>query len=104
MKVKLSWFQTIVEVVNALAAVLSFLVAVAEIVHEGPKLGEQKKQWVLQQWDNVRKVVRDALADVFEGDKILNLWDLISNPKIVSIVIDILVFLFNLKGFFQKSS
>jgi len=104
MKVKLSWFHTIIEVVNALAAVVSFLVAVAEILHEGPKLGEQKKQWVLQQWDNVRKTVRDVLADIFDGDRILKLWDLISNPKIVSLVIDILVFLFNVKGFFQKSS
>ncbi len=103
MKRQVNWLQAILETLQALTAFLSFLIAAAEILHEGvAKAGEEKKNWVLSQWEQVRKQIGDALSQFYEGDTVLKVWNLISDPKVVSILIDTLVLVFNLKGLFPK--
>jgi len=102
MKLKVSWLQAILEVTQAVTAIVTFLVGVAELIHETPNSGPQKKEWVLSHFESVKKEVRDVLALLYEGDRVLKVWDFVTQPKILSVIIDILVLLFNLKGFFLK--
>lgn len=103
MKVKVSWFQGILTALQTVTTLVSFLIAAAEVIYEGVgKAGEEKKKWVLSQWEPIRTQVRELLVSLFDGDHVVKVWDFISDPRIVSIVIDILVLVFNLKGLFPK--
>ncbi len=100
----MSWLTNLLTVLQAVVAAVAFLISVIEAVHEGIKgAGAEKKRKAMEQWAQVRNQLRDAVKDVL-GDKVLPIFDFLASDKVVSVVIDLLVLLFNLKGLFPKST
>lgn len=93
----------LLELLQALTLVVSFIVTVVEAVYEGvEKAGEQKKKDALAQWNTVKPVFVSVVKDVL-GDRWSSLVDKWVTDKVVGILIDLIVWWFNLRGFFKKS-
>lgn len=98
----MSFLRAALEVVRAVFAVLSLLIALAELLHEdNPKAGAEKKTQVLKWWNEVLEAVKETVGKNL-GDAGLKVLDWLSNEKVISFVIDAIVFVFNMRGFFRK--
>lgn len=98
----MSFLRAAFEVVRVVFAVLSLLIALAELLHEdNPKAGAEKKAQVLKWWNEVLEAVRETVGKNL-GDAGLKVLDWLSSEKVVSFVIDVIVFVFNMRGFFRK--
>ncbi|MDT7877355.1 MAG: hypothetical protein RQ862_02205 [Candidatus Caldarchaeales archaeon] len=97
-----SWLTTLLDVLHVLTAVVGFIVSVVEALNEGVSgIGDQKKQEALKMWSQVRDILRNVVKEVL-GDKAAGWFNFLSQDKVVSIFIDLLVAYFNRTGFFPK--
>lgn len=100
---KMSVLRNLLDILQGITVVLSFIIMVVEVVYEGvARAGEQKKKDVLEHWAQAKPIIVSFIREVF-GDKLANLVDRWFNDKIISIMIDILVWFFNRTGDFKKS-
>jgi hypothetical protein len=97
-----SWLTTLLDVLHVLTAVVGFIISVVEALNEGVSgIGDQKKQEALKMWAQVRDTLRSVVKEVL-GDKAAGWFYFLSQDKVVSILIDLLVAYFNRTGFFPK--
>jgi len=100
----MSTLRNLLEILQGITVVLSFFIMVAEVVYEGISgAGQQKKQDVLNFWAQTKPQIVAFVKEVF-GEKAANLVDRWLSDKIISVFIDVLVWLFNRTGEFKKSS
>lgn len=100
----MSWLRNLLEILQIVTTVVSFIVLVVEVIYEGiSKAGEQKKKEALANWEQVKPLVRKAVEEVL-GSKWVEMFDKVFTTSVVSVLIDLLVLLFNRKGFFPKSN
>jgi predicted P-loop ATPase/GTPase len=97
-----SWLTTLMDVLHVLTAVVGFIVSVVEALNEGVSgVGEQKKQEALKMWTQVRDILRNVVREVL-GERAASWFGFLSQDKVVSVFIDLLVAYFNRTGFFPK--
>lgn len=93
----------IFDVLQVITLVLSFIITVVESVYEGvAKAGEQKKKDALEKWGQVKPVVVSVIREVV-GEKYATFVDKFVTPQVIGVLIDILVWYFNLRGIFKSN-
>ncbi len=95
----LSW---LIEVCHLALAVLTFLVSLAELLYDGvSKAGEEKKKKVLADLAALRPQLLPVIEEAL-GKRAAKIFDWVTNEKVASILIDLLVAVFNAVGVFKR--
>ena len=97
-----SWLTNLLDLLQVITAAVALIISIVEAIHEGIRgIGQQKKQEALKHWEVVRPELRKVIEGVL-GERWARLFDLIASDRVISVVIDLLVALFNATGFFPK--
>jgi len=97
-----SWLTNLLDILQVVIAGVALVISIVEAVYEGVKgAGATKKQEALKHWAAIRPELRKVVADVL-GERWARIFDTIASDSVVSIIIDLLVALFNSLGFFPK--
>lgn len=94
----------ILEILQVLILILSFIVTIVEAVYEGiEKAGEQKKKDALAHWNAAKPHIVSVIREIL-GNNYASFVDKWVTDRVVSFAIDLLVWWFNMKGIFKKSA
>lgn len=95
-------FGKLLETLNAVTLVVTFIVNVVEAVYEGiAKAGDQKKRDAIELWVKVKPTVVATIKEVV-GERYGDLVDKFVNEKVIGFLIDLIVWLHNMKGLFKS--
>lgn len=98
------FLKELAELIKVVLALLSLLIVLAEMLHEDEeKAGEKKKKQVLEWWKQIVEGIRGYVAGRF-GERGIKILDWLGQEKVASLLVDIIVFVFNAKQIFFKKA